>query len=103
MVAFREAITPRLKHKHMPKMLLPVSPAREMFGPFCSNRPGIEKPLISKPLVVEESFRPIPHGPPDPGIDRHAEAHLGPVDQLARDVASEDLSQQPLPLTIPNF
>ena len=43
--------------------------------------------------LLQQRFRPIPQRATQPGIDRHAKAHLRPVDQRARHIAIENPAQ----------
>jgi len=74
-----------------------------MLGPFAANGGGPQQALPHQAALIEQIFRPLPQRPAQPVVERHAEAHLAPLHQLARHMAIEDLAQRPLAAALANL
>src|SRR3989442_7911883 len=72
-----------------------------MLGPLRTDGLWAKESLGGDPLLGEEIFRPVAERPAEPALDGNTEAALGPLDQLARHVAVEDLAQEPFPTAVP--
>ncbi len=59
---------------------------------------GVEQAVGCSFAGRQQIPAPVAQRSAQPGVDRHAEAHLRPLDQRARDVAVEHPAQEPLAL-----
>src|SRR2546427_8122932 len=90
------SIFPCLKHQNGPERGLPIPGAVEMLAPPAADRRRLEYSLSRQAPLIEEEFCPIAQLVPEPGLDRHGETHLRPIDQFARHVAVEHTPQEAL-------
>ena len=67
-----------------------------MFGPEAADRGGIEIAVTSQAFGRQQILSPFAQGAAQPVVDRHREAHFGPLDQCPGHMAVEHLAQQPL-------
>src|SRR5260221_297769 len=67
-----------------------------MLSPAALHRIGVEPALRAHLVWIEQVFRPAPQRALDPFADGHSEPGLGPVDELGRDEAVEQLADDVL-------
>src|SRR5690349_3112581 len=88
-------VGPLLEHKYNPKPMLFVYRAIEVRLPHLSDRFGAKIAFIAEAPFIEELLRPFAKGASKPAADRHAEAHLGPLNQLPGHMPVEQLAKKP--------
>lgn len=54
---------PRLKHQHIPKLMLPIEPTGQVFLPLAAYRRRIEIPFALQARVIQQRFCPIAQRP----------------------------------------
>src|SRR5207302_10936363 len=94
---------PCLKHQNGPERGLPIPLAVEMLAPPCADHRRLEYPLSRQAPLIEEVFGPVAQLVPEPGLDRHGETHLRPIDQLARHVPVQHTPQETLANAVPRL
>src|SRR3954454_4735269 len=71
-----------------------------MLLPFAAHHGRFEKAFSPQPRSIEQCFCPLAQFATQPMTDRYSAALLGSLDQFARHMAVQDLSQRPLGLTV---
>src|SRR5580704_7283236 len=95
-VWYRSCVQPSLEHQDRPDAPVPVARAREVLAPVTCDGARIQVSLGGEGSGVEQILCPRPQRASQPLRQRHFEPALGSVDELAGDVAVEDLAQRAL-------
>src|SRR4051812_32527531 len=74
-----------------------------MLLPARAHGIGIQPALAAQETRFEQILGPGAQGSLDPLADRHSESSLGPIDELARDQAVEQLADDVLAAPAPNL
>src|SRR5579871_2087209 len=93
----RPAPPPGLEHQNGPQRIGPVAAALDVIRPQLTDRTHVEI-AAAELLRIEQVLRPVAQRTAQPTRQRHTEAHLRTIDQVARHVAVEHAAQQPLRL-----
>src|SRR6185369_13211753 len=72
---------PGLKHQHVPERILVVPSPGKMLMPGLPDRRRIEAVILSQARFAQEILGPVAQRAAQPAVDRHAKAHLGPLDE----------------------
>src|SRR5690348_1685353 len=94
---------PVLKNEHVPKEILPITTTRGMFLPFLADGLDVEQAVPLQALSGKQVFRPFAQLPSEPAVDRHAEAHLWPLNHCSGNISVQHLSKRPFAFAIANF
>ena len=96
----KPALSPSLEHEYAPKQILPIAMPADVLGPTPAHVGGIEEPSFAQAPFRQQVLGPIPQWSSQPLGKRNPEAHLRALYQFRRDVAVENLPQQPFALAI---
>src|SRR5262245_38918442 len=92
---------PCLEYQNIPKEILPVALARLVLVPFPRDRRGVEQSRPAECLRAQQIAGPFFQRASQPSINRHGEAHLWALQQIARHIFASDLAQNPFACSAP--
>src|SRR5437879_5910360 len=89
-------LEPGLKHQNVPQSIFRVHAAAQVVQPHRAYRARLQIAFSFEPALIEQGFRPVSQWTAQPGPHRHTESLLRPLDQLARNILEENLTEYPL-------